>query len=76
MQLMDENKNLKYNSQRMHRNEMRDRYEDEVINNTLLKKIQELKKEKETLVHDYENEEEFLRTGLKWFLYCVWSEKI
>ncbi len=38
--------------------------EEEFISNTLLKKIQELKKEKETLANNYEREEEFLTNDL------------
>lgn len=38
--------------------------EEEYISNTLLKKIQALKKEKETLAHHYEQEEECLTNDL------------
>lgn len=38
--------------------------EEEFISNTLLKKIQALKKEKETLAHHYEQEEECLTNDL------------
>ena len=38
--------------------------EEEFISNTLLKKIQSLKKEKETLAMNYEQEEEFLTNDL------------
>ncbi len=38
--------------------------EEEFISNTLMKKIQELKKEKETLAMNYEQEEEFLTNDL------------
>lgn len=38
--------------------------EEEYISNTLLKKIQALKKEKETLAHHYEREEECLTNDL------------
>ena len=38
--------------------------EEEFISNTLLKKIQELKKEKEKLAMNYEQEEEYLTNDL------------
>lgn len=38
--------------------------EEEFISNTLLKKIQDLKKEKETLAKNYEQEEEYLTNDL------------
>ena len=38
--------------------------EEEYISNTLLKKIQALKKEKETLAMNYEQEEEYLTNDL------------
>ena len=38
--------------------------EEEFISNTLMKKIQDLKKEKETLAMNYEQEEEFLTNDL------------
>lgn len=38
--------------------------EEEFISNTLLKKIQALKKEKESLAHHYEQEEECLTNDL------------
>lgn len=38
--------------------------EEEYISNTLLKKIHALKKEKETLAHHYEREEECLTNDL------------
>ena len=38
--------------------------EEEFISNTLLKKINDLKKEKETLAKNYEQEEEFLTNDL------------
>lgn len=55
--------------------------EEEYISNTLLKKIQALKKEKETLAHHYEREEECLTNDLSrklnqvctycYFMYCI-----
>lgn len=39
--------------------------EEEFISNTLMKKIHELKKEKETLVNKYETEEEYLTNELQ-----------
>lgn len=47
--------------------------EEEFISNTLLKKIQALKKEKETLAHHYEQEEECLTNDLSRKLNQVWS---
>jgi len=38
--------------------------EEEFISNTLLKKIQSLKNEKETLARNYEQEEEYLTNDL------------
>lgn len=38
--------------------------EEEFISNTLLKQIEELKKEKETLAKKFEQEEEFLTNDL------------
>lgn len=49
--------------------------EAEMISNTLLKKIQELKREKETLVNDYETEEEFLTNDLSRKLTQLRQEK-
>lgn len=44
--------------------QVRAEQEEEFISNTLLKKIQALKKEKETLAHHYEQEEECLTNDL------------
>uniref|UniRef100_R4G4V7 Coiled-coil domain-containing protein 6 n=1 Tax=Rhodnius prolixus TaxID=13249 RepID=R4G4V7_RHOPR len=49
--------------------------EEEFISNTLLKKIQALKKEKETLAHHYEQEEECLTNDLSRKLTQVRQEK-
>ena len=45
--------------------------EEEFISNTLLKKIQSLKKEKEALAMNYEQEEEFLTNDLSRKLHQV-----
>lgn len=45
--------------------------EEEFISNTLLKKIQALKKEKEALAMNYEQEEEFLTNDLSRKLHQV-----
>ncbi|XP_020901631.1 coiled-coil domain-containing protein 6 [Exaiptasia diaphana] len=50
--------------------------EEEFISNTLLKKIQLLKKEKETLATNYEQEEEFLTNDLSRKLAQLRQEKI
>ncbi|XP_032228620.1 coiled-coil domain-containing protein 6 isoform X3 [Nematostella vectensis] len=50
--------------------------EEEFISNTLLKKIQSLKKEKETLAMNYEQEEEFLTNDLSRKLTQLRQEKI
>ena len=49
--------------------------EEEFISNTLFKKIQELKKEKETLANNYEREEEFLTNDLSRKLQQIREEK-
>lgn len=49
--------------------------EEEFISNTLLKKIQALKKEKETLAHHYEREEECLTNDLSRKLTQLRQEK-
>lgn len=46
--------------------------EEEFISNTLMKKIQALKKEKETLALNYEQEEECLTNDLSRKLNQVW----
>ena len=53
--------------------------QEEFISNTLLKKIQELKNEKEQLARNYEQEEEFLTNDLSRKLFqvmCAWRENI
>jgi len=54
--------------------------QEEFISNTLLKKIQELKNEKEQLARNYEQEEEFLTNDLSRKLFqvimCVLSDSI
>jgi len=45
--------------------------QEEFISNTLLKKIQELKNEKEQLARNYEQEEEFLTNDLSRKLFQV-----
>ena len=47
-----------------HEQQAKAEQEEEFISNTLLKKIQSLKKEKETLAMNYEQEEEFLTNDL------------
>jgi len=47
--------------------------QEEFISNTLLKKIQELKNEKEQLARNYEQEEEFLTNDLSRKLFQVIS---
>jgi coiled-coil domain-containing protein 6 len=49
--------------------------EEEFISNTLFKKIEELKKEKETLANNYEREEEFLTNDLSRKLQQIREEK-
>ncbi|CAF0937376.1 unnamed protein product [Rotaria sordida] len=49
--------------------------EEEFISNTLFKKIEELKKEKETLANNYEREEEFLTNDLTRKLQQIREEK-
>ena len=50
--------------------------EEELISNTLLKKIQALKSEKEQLARNYEQEEEFLTNDLTRKLFQVWTVQI
>ncbi|XP_066582705.1 coiled-coil domain-containing protein 6-like [Prorops nasuta] len=59
--LQEENRSLRQASVIMH---VKAEQEEEFISNTLLKKIQALKKEKETLAHHYEQEEECLTNDL------------
>ena len=54
---------------------MKAEQEEEFISNTLFKKIQELKKEKETLANNYEREEEFLTNDLSRKLQHIRDEK-
>ena len=54
---------------------MKAEQEEEFISNTLFKKIQELKKEKETLANNYEREEEFLTNDLSRKLQHIREEK-
>lgn len=60
-QLQEENKTLRQASVNI---QAKAEQEEEYISNTLLKKIQALKKEKETLAHHYEREEECLTNDL------------
>lgn len=60
-QLQEENKSLRQASVNI---QAKAEQEEEYISNTLLKKIQALKKEKETLAHHYEREEECLTNDL------------
>lgn len=62
--------NLKFNFQ-----QAKAEQEEEFISNTLLKKIQTLKKEKETLAHHYEQEEECLTNDLSRKLNQLRQEK-
>ncbi|XP_026817214.1 coiled-coil domain-containing protein 6 isoform X1 [Rhopalosiphum maidis] len=55
--------------------QVRAEQEEEFISNTLLKKIQALKKEKETLAHHYEQEEECLTNDLSRKLTQLRQEK-
>ena len=61
-------------SESVHR-QVKAEQEEEFISNTLLKKIQELKKEKETLANNYEREEEFLTNDLSRKLQQIRDEK-
>uniref|UniRef100_A0A914UUY1 Coiled-coil domain-containing protein 6 n=1 Tax=Plectus sambesii TaxID=2011161 RepID=A0A914UUY1_9BILA len=70
--LQQENKSLKHASVLI---QAKAEQEEEFISNTLLKKIQELKKEKETLALNYEQEEEFLTNDLSRKLYQLRNEK-
>lgn len=59
-----------------HSQQARAEQEEEFISNTLLKKIQALKKEKETLALNYEQEEECLTNDLSRKLnqVCIWYQ--
>jgi len=70
--LTEENKRLRQAGVNI---QARAEMEEELISNTLLKKINELKREKETLVNDYENEEEFLTNDLSRKLIDLRNEK-
>ncbi|XP_002128917.2 coiled-coil domain-containing protein 6 [Ciona intestinalis] len=71
--LQEENKALRQASVNI---QARAEQEEEFISNTLMKKIQELKKEKETLVNKYETEEEFLTNELQRQLSQLRQEKV
>jgi len=71
--LQEENKALRQASVSI---QARAEQEEEYISNTLMKKINELKKEKETLVNKYENEEEFLTNELQRQLNQIRQEKV
>jgi len=68
----EEIKQLRYASVNI---QARAEQEEEFISNTLLKKIQELKKEKETLANNYEREEEYLTNDLSRKLQQLREEK-
>lgn len=70
--LQEENKNLRQTSVNI---QAKAEQEEEFISNTLMKKIQALKKEKETLAHHYEQEEEFLTNDLSRKLNQLTEEK-
>ncbi|CAB3369879.1 Hypothetical predicted protein [Cloeon dipterum] len=70
--LQEENKNLRQASVII---QAKAEQEEEYISNTLLKKIQALKKEKETLAHHYEQEEECLTNDLSRKLNQLRQEK-
>lgn len=70
--LQEENKNLRQASVII---QAKAEQEEEFISNTLLKKIQALKKEKETLAHHYEQEEECLTNDLSRKLTQLRQEK-
>ncbi|XP_018899530.1 coiled-coil domain-containing protein 6 isoform X2 [Bemisia tabaci] len=70
--LQEENKNLRQASVTI---QAKAEQEEEYISNTLLKKIQALKKEKVTLAHHYEQEEECLTNDLSRKLTQLRQEK-
>ncbi|CAG0916190.1 unnamed protein product [Notodromas monacha] len=72
-QLQEENKSLRQASVTI---QARAEQEEEFISNTLLKKIQALKKEKETLALNYEQEEECLTNDLSRKLNQLRQEKV
>lgn len=71
--LQEENRHLRQASVNI---QAKAEQEEEFISNTLLKKIQALKKEKETLAHHYEQEEECLTNDLSRKLNQVTFSKI
>lgn len=71
--LTEENKELRRNSVTI---QQQAEQEEEFISNTLLKKIQRLKQEKESLAINYEQEEEFLTNDLSRKLQRVKEEKV
>lgn len=71
--LTEENKELRRNSVTI---QQQAEQEEEFISNTLLKKIQRLKQEKESLAINYEQEEEFLTNDLSKKLQRVKAEKV
>nr|CAG4641874.1 EOG090X09V8 [Eurycercus lamellatus] len=72
-QLQEENRSLRQASVNI---QARAEQEEEFISNTLLKKIQALKKEKETLALNYEQEEECLTNDLSRKLNQLRQEKV
>lgn len=71
--LTEENKELRRNSVTI---QQQAEQEEEFISNTLLKRIQRLKQEKESLAINYEQEEEFLTNDLSRKLQRVKAEKV
>lgn len=71
--LTEENKELRRNSVTI---QQQAEQEEEFISNTLLKRIQRLKQEKESLAINYEQEEEFLTNDLSRKLQKVKAEKV
>lgn len=71
--LQEENKDLRKASVNI---QARAEQEEEYISNKLLKKIQSLKKEKETLANNYEREEEYLTNDLSRKLNQLRNEKV
>ena len=71
--LQDENKHLRQDAVHI---QAKAEQEEEFISNTLLKKIQALKKEKENLAINYEQEEEYLTNDLTRKLEQLRQEKV
>lgn len=71
--LTEENKELRRNSVNI---QQQAEQEEEFISNTLLKKIQRLKQEKESLAINYEQEEEFLTNDLTKKIQRIKAEKV